>query len=94
MQRRRLSIRATAARVLRGFALASLLLTLSATGALAAGPQALPEQACNAGTATASERAPHRTPSEAIPHVEHSAFLPPVPYCHHFNPTASPPLAL
>ena len=91
MHGKRVSIHFIATRALRGFAMASLLLTLSATAALAAGPQALPDQACNAGTARASENAPQRTSAEAIPHIEHAAFLPPVPYCHHFNPTATPP---
>jgi hypothetical protein len=66
--------------------------TLSLTSALAAGPQPLPAQACNAGTLNAGEHAPNRTSSEAIPHIEH-AFPIPVPYCHHFNPTAPPPPA-
>ena len=84
-----------ARRTVVSMALASaLLLTVSVAGAFAAGPQALPEQACNVGTATASRMAPNRTASEAIPHIEHAAFLPIVPYCHHFNPTASPPAGL
>ena len=75
-----------------GLALSSVLLvTVSVSSTLAAGPQALPEQACNASTLNASAQAPNRTASEAIPHIEHAAFLPIVPYCHHFNPTASPP---
>jgi hypothetical protein len=68
------------------------LLVLTQGAALAAGPQPLPEAACGGGTATASASAPNRTASEAIPHVEH-AFPVPVPYCHHFNPTATPPVA-
>ena len=68
-----------------------LLVTVSVSSTLAAGPQALAEPACNAGTLNASAHAPNRTSSEAIPHIEHAAFLPIVPYCHHFNPTASPP---
>ena len=68
-----------------------LLVTLSVSTTLAAGPQVLADEACNAGTLNASDQAPNRTSSEAIAHIEHAAFLPIVPYCHHFNPTASPP---
>ncbi|MDC5697591.1 hypothetical protein OO014_10005 [Intrasporangium calvum] len=68
------------------------LLVLAGAGAQAAGPQELPAAACNTGVATASSHAPTRTSAEAIPHVEHSYPIP-VPYCHHFNPTASPPPA-
>ena len=67
------------------------LMVLTQASALAAGPQPLPEHACSGGTATAAASAPNRTASEAIPHVEH-AFPVPVPYCHHFNPTAPPPV--
>ena len=58
--------------------------------ALAAGPQPLPSNACNAGTLRAGENAPNRTAAEAIPHIEHLIPIS-VPYCHHFNPTAPPP---
>ena len=68
------------------------LLIFTGSGALAAGPQELPTAACNSGAATASSHAPTRTSAEAIPHVEH-AYPVPVPFCHHFNPTASPPTA-
>ena len=68
------------------------LLCAPAGGASAAGPQRLPDQACNSGTATAETHAPTRTSAEAVPHVEH-AFPVAVPYCHHFNPTAEPPTA-
>lgn len=68
------------------------LLTVAPATATAAGPQQLPDQSCNGGTQTASTHAPTRTSSEAIPHVEH-AFPVAVPYCHHFNPTADPPVA-
>lgn len=78
-------------RTLASVGLVTLLTALSVSGVAAAGPQRLPVQACNAGTSIAGERAPNRTSSEAIPHVEHAEFLPPVPYCHHFNPTAEPP---
>ena len=65
-----------------------------ATSAFAAGPQPLPAQACNSGTLNAGGHAPNRTASEAIPHIEHAEFLPVVPYCHHFHPTASPPAGM
>ena len=74
-------------------AMALTLLTVSLSSALAAGPQQLPARACNSGTLEAQEHAPNRTAAEAIPHVVH-AFPIPVPYCHHFNPTADPPLGL
>lgn len=76
-----------------------IVLTIVTTGLLsfplastvsAAGPQRLPEQACNAGTERAAENAPNQTSAEAMPHIEH-AFPVPVPYCHHFNPNAEPP---
>jgi hypothetical protein len=59
--------------------------------AFAAGPQQLPEQACNAGTLQAAQNAPTRRSAEAIPHIEHDASLPVLDYCHHFNPAAAPP---
>lgn len=68
------------------------LITLAGSTALAAGPQELPGAACNAGAATASANAPTRTSAEAVPHIEHT-YPVAVPYCHHFNPTASPPTA-
>lgn len=61
-------------------------------GASAAGPQRLPDAACNSGTANAGTHSPSRKAAEATPHVEH-AYPVPVPYCHHFNPTAEPPTA-
>jgi hypothetical protein len=72
-------------------AMALALLTASLSSALAAGPQQLPAGACSSGTLEAEEHAPNRTAAEAIPHVVHT-FPIPVPYCHHFNPTADPPL--
>jgi hypothetical protein len=67
------------------------LLAVAVPGAFAAGPQPLPAAACNDGTQRAGANAPNRASSEGIPHIEHSPLLPPVPYCHHFNPTASLP---
>ncbi|MFW5469965.1 hypothetical protein ACOCJ4_07965 [Knoellia sp. CPCC 206435] len=67
-------------------------LTVAPQAAFAAGPQPLPAAACNDATARASANAPTRTSSEAIPHAEH-AYPVPVAYCHHFNPTATPPVA-
>jgi hypothetical protein len=67
-------------------------LSLPGTSAFAAGPQPLPEQSCNAGTGNASERVDNVRAREAIPHIEHPWVPFPVPYCHHFNPTASPPV--
>jgi hypothetical protein len=76
-----------------GIIVAAFALAAAATGtAVAAGPQELPPAACNSGTATASGHAPTRISAEAIPHVEHSYPIA-VPYCHHFNPTASAPVA-
>ena len=66
-------------------------LSLSGMNAFAAGPQPLPEQSCNAGTANASGQADNVRAREAIPHVEHPWLPFPIPYCHHFNPAASPP---
>ena len=66
-------------------------LILSGTSAIAAGPQPLPEQSCNAGTSNASERVGNVRALEGIPHVEHPWLPFPIPYCHHFNPTATPP---
>jgi hypothetical protein len=83
-----------ARRMLAALTIGTLMSVLSVTSVFAAGPQPLPEQACNQGTRTAGDRAPNRTSSEAIPHIEHAEFLPPVPYCHHFNPTAQPPAGL
>jgi hypothetical protein len=68
------------------------LLVLTQGSAFAAGPQPLPDAACSGGTAAASASAPNRTAAEAIPHIEHT-YPVPVPYCHHFNPTATPPAA-
>ena len=58
--------------------------------AFAIGPQALPEQACNAGTLRAGQNAPNPRSAEGIPHIEHAIPIS-VPYCHHVNPTATPP---
>lgn len=69
------------------------LLAVAPLSAVAAGPQQLPDSACNDSTASASAYAPNRTAAEAIPHVEHGYPIP-VPYCHHFNPTAAPPTGL
>ena len=66
-------------------------LILSGTSALAAGPQPLPAQSCNAGTSNASERVDNVRAREAIPHIEHPWLPFPIPFCHHFNPAASPP---
>lgn len=68
------------------------LLCAPVAGASAAGPQRLPDNACNAGTSNAGTHAPNRTSAEAMPHVEHAHPVA-VPYCHHFNPTAEPPTA-
>lgn len=73
-------------------AAAAAFLGASLGSASAAGPQRVPDNACNSGTATAGTHAPNRTAAEAVPHVEH-AFPIAVPYCHHFNPTAEPPTA-
>ena len=73
-----------------GCATAGLLVSSMVGAASAAGPQPLPAAACQTATAIASQNAPNRTSSEAIPHVEHT-YPVPVPYCHHFNPTATPP---
>lgn len=66
-------------------------LSLSGTSAFAAGPQPLPEQSCNTGTGNASELVDNVRALEAIPHIEHPWLPFPVEFCHHFNPTASPP---
>ena len=58
--------------------------------ALAVGPQALPAIACNTGTLLAGQNAPTSRAAEAIPHIEHAIPIS-VPYCHHVNPTATPP---
>ena len=68
------------------------LAVLSPGTAVAAGPQPLPDAACSLGSQVAAQHAPNRTAAEAIPHIEH-AYPVPVPYCHHFNPTATPPPA-
>jgi len=72
------------------------LMVLTQATAFAAGPQPLPDASCNEATAAASASAPNRTASEAIPHVEHVRPIPvpyPIPFCHHFNPTATTPAA-
>lgn len=66
------------------------MLTVASGSAVAAGPQQLPESACNAGTAVAATHAPNRVAAEALPHIVHSVPFD-VPYCHHFNPTAPTP---
>ena len=68
------------------------MLSTPASNAFAAGPQPLPAQACNEATTAAAANAPNQMAAEAIPHIEH-AYPIPVPYCHHFNPTATPPTA-
>jgi hypothetical protein len=80
----------TTRRILAVGAVTVGLVGLAQGPASAAGPQPLPDAACSHGTMTAAQNAPNRTAAEAIPHVEH-AFPVPVPYCHHFNPTATPP---
>jgi hypothetical protein len=67
-------------------------LAVAPQAAFAAGPQPLAAAACNDATALASANAPTRAASEAIPHIEH-AYPVPVGFCHHFNPTATPPVA-
>jgi hypothetical protein len=69
------------------------MLTVASGSAVAAGPQQLPDSACNAATAAASANAPNRTSAEAIPHIVHSVPFD-VPYCHHFNPTAPTPTGM
>ena len=67
-------------------------LILMGTSALAAGPQPLPEQSCNAGTSNASELVVDNVRArDAVPHIEHPWLPFAIPFCHHFNPTATPP---
>lgn len=94
MSRNRFNRLGRGGRCIASVGLISALLVAAVPVVSAAGPQALPGAACNAGTQNAAQHAPNRASSEAIPHIEHSPLLPPVPYCHHFNPTAEPPPVL
>ena len=59
-----------------------------AAGAGAAGPQRLPDAACNQGTETA--HAQGAGGAESIPH-QHDFDLDLIFACYHANPTAPPP---